>query len=413
MSRKIAIIGAGQSGLQTGIGLLKQGFQVTMLSNRTQDDIRSGRVTSSQCMFDMALNTERELGLNFWENDCPPVEGIGLTVPNPERPGEKLIDWAAPIDNKAQSVDQRLKMPVWMDEFVRLGGELVFKDAGIEELEELTASHDLVLLAAGKGDIVRQFERDAERSVFDKPQRALALTYVHGMEPKEPFSRVTFNLIPGVGEYFCFPALTLTGPCEIMVFEGIPGGPMDCWGDVETPEQHLARSLEIVKTYCPWEAERCKNIQLTDDNGVLAGRFPPTVRKPVLTLPSGRKVLGMADALVVNDPITGQGSNNGAKCSKIYLDSIIARGDQVYDEEWMKATFEAYWAYAEDVVRWTNSILLPPEEHTLNLLGAAQQAPELARTIANGFNNPVDLMPWWTNAEACNQVVGEFFKKEA
>ncbi len=413
MSRKIAIIGAGQSGLQTGIGLLKKGYQVTMLSNRTQDDIRSGRVTSSQCMFDMALNTERELGLNFWENDCPPVEGIGLTVPNPERPGEKLIDWAAPIDHKAQSVDQRLKMPVWMDEFVRLGGELVFQDAGIDELEELAASHDLVLLAAGKGEIVRQFERDAERSVFDKPQRALALTYVHGMEPKKPFSRVTFNLIPGVGEYFCFPALTLSGPCEIMVFEGIPGGPMDCWGDVETPQQHLARSLEILNTYCPWEAERCKNIQLTDDNGVLAGRFPPTVRKPVMTLPSGRKVLGMADALVVNDPITGQGSNNGAKCSKIYLDSIIDRADQAFDENWMKDTFEKYWAYAEQVVSWTNSILLPPEEHTLNLLGAAQQSPDLAKTIANGFNNPVNLMPWWTNADACNQVVAEFFKKEA
>ncbi len=413
MSRKIAIIGAGQSGLQTGIGLLKKGYQVTMLSNRTQDDIRSGRVTSSQCMFDMALNTERELGLNFWENDCPPVEGIGLAVPNPERPGEKLIDWAAPIDHKAQSVDQRLKMPVWMDEFVRLGGELVFQDAGIDELEALAASHDLVLLAAGKGEIVRQFERDAERSVFDKPQRALALTYVHGMEPKKPFSRVTFNLIPGVGEYFCFPALTLSGPCEIMVFEGIPGGPMDCWGDVETPQQHLARSLEILNTYCPWEAERCKNIQLTDDNGVLAGRFPPTVRKPVMTLPSGRKVLGMADALVVNDPVTGQGSNNGAKCSKIYLDSIIARADQAFDEDWMKDTFETYWAYAEQVVNWTNSILLPPEEHTLNLLGAAQQSPDLAKTIANGFNNPVDLMPWWTNGDACNQVVAEFFKKEA
>ncbi len=413
MSRKIAIIGAGQSGLQTGIGLLKKGYQVTMLSNRTQDDIRSGRVTSSQCMFDMALNTERELGLNFWENDCPPVEGIGLTVPNPERPGEKLIDWAAPIDHKAQSVDQRLKMPVWMDEFVRLGGELVFQDAGIDELEALAASHDLVLLAAGKGEIVRQFERDAERSVFDKPQRALALTYVHGMEPKKPFSRVAFNLIPGVGEYFCFPALTLSGPCEIMVFEGIPGGPMDCWGDVETPQQHLARSLEILNTYCPWEAERCKNVQLTDDNGVLAGRFPPTVRKPVMTLPSGRKVLGMADALVVNDPITGQGSNNGAKCSKIYLDSIIDRADQAFDENWMKDTFEKYWAYAEQVVSWTNSILLPPEEHTLNLLGAAQQSPDLAKTIANGFNNPVNLMPWWTNADACNQVVAEFFKKEA
>jgi 3-hydroxyisobutyrate dehydrogenase-like beta-hydroxyacid dehydrogenase len=34
MTRKIAIVGAGQSGLQTGIGLLKAGYDVSILSNR-------------------------------------------------------------------------------------------------------------------------------------------------------------------------------------------------------------------------------------------------------------------------------------------------------------------------------------------------------------------------------------------
>ncbi|ATJ81549.1 styrene monooxygenase/indole monooxygenase family protein [Halomonas beimenensis] len=413
MTRRIAIVGAGQSGLQTGIGLLKHGYQVTLLSNRTAEQIRGGRVMSSQCMFDRALQTERDLGLNFWERDCPPVEGIGMTVPDPDREGAKAIDWAARLDRPAQSVDQRLKMPVWMDEFERLGGELVIRDAGIDDLEELAASHDLVLVAAGKGDIVRLFERDAERSRFDKPQRALALTYVQGMTPREPFSRVAFNLIPGVGEYFAFPALTLNGPCEIMVFEGIPGGPLDCWQDVSTPEQHLARSLELLRTFAPWEAERCQDVQLTDDQGILAGRFPPTVRQPVATLPSGRRVMGIADALVVNDPITGQGSNNGAKCSRVYLDAILARGEQAFDADWMHATFETYWGYARDVVSWTNSLLLPPEEHILNLLGAAEESPSLASVLANGFDNPPDFLPWWLDARACDHFVNDHMKKGA
>ena len=73
--------------------------------------------------------------------------------------------------------------------------------------------------------------------------RALALTYVKGMEPRAEYSAVCFNLVPGVGEYFVFPALTTTGDCQIMVFEGIPGGPMDCWGDVTTPEE-LRPALE-------------------------------------------------------------------------------------------------------------------------------------------------------------------------
>ncbi|MFD1807895.1 styrene monooxygenase/indole monooxygenase family protein [Gemmobacter lanyuensis] len=84
---------------------------------------------------------------------------------------------------------------------------------------------------------------------YEAPQRALALTYVKGMTPREGHSAVCFNLIPGVGEYFVFPALTTSGPCEIMVMEGIPGGPMDCWADVKTPADHLARSKQIVETY--------------------------------------------------------------------------------------------------------------------------------------------------------------------
>ncbi|MBV1789099.1 FAD-binding oxidoreductase [Marinobacterium sp. D7] len=405
MTRKIAIVGAGQSGLQTGIGLLKAGYEVSILSNRTGEQIKAGKVMSSQCMFDMALQNERDLGINFWENDCPPVEGIGLRVPDPANAGSNLIEWAARLDKPAQSVDQRVKMPVWMDEFVRLGGDLQIRDVDIDVLEELAQAYDLVLVAAGKGDIVGLFERDSVRSTFDKPQRALALTYVHGMQPVEPFSRVAFNLIPGVGEYFCFPALTNSGPCEIMVFEGVPGGPMDCWQDVQTPQQHLARSLEIINTFAPAEAKRCQSVELTDDNGVLAGRFPPTVRKPVATLPSGRKIMGIADALVVNDPITGQGSNNASKCCRIYLDAIKARGDRPFDENWMQATFESYWAYANGVVDWTNSLLLPPPQHILELLGAAQQSASLAARIANGFNDPTGFMPWWKDPAACADVI--------
>lgn len=392
--RRIAIVGAGQSGLQLGLGLLETGYDVTIVTNRTADDIRQGKVMSSQCMFHTALQTERDVGLNFWEEQCPAVEGIGFTLVNPET-GDAAFSWSARLERYAQSVDQRVKMPYWMEEFERRGGKLIIQDVGIDELEQLTADYELVLLAAGKGEVVKQFERDEERSTFDKPQRALALTYVTGMKPMSPYSRVSFNVIPGVGEYFCFPALTVTGPCEIMVFEGIPGGPMDRWQEAKTPEQHLQMSKDILNQYLPWEAERCQNIELTDSAGYLAGRFPPGVRKPILTLPSGRQVFGMADALVVNDPITGQGSNNAAKCSKIYFDAILAQDTQAFSPEWMQQTFERYWAYAEKVVAWTNSLLVPPAPHTIELLGAASQNQAIASSIANNFDDPRKFAPWW------------------
>ncbi|WP_218509838.1 styrene monooxygenase/indole monooxygenase family protein [Variovorax sp. dw_308] len=407
--RKIMIVGAGQSGLQLGLGLLAAGYEVSLVTNRTGEDIRTGKVMSSQCMFHTSLQIERDLGLNQWERECPTVDGISLAVPNPEQKGAKLIDWGARLRSPAQSVDQRVKIPGWMDAFKEAGGELIVKDAGVDDLETYAKSHDLVIVSSGKGEISKLFERDAAKSTFDKPQRSLALTYVTGMRPREPFSAVCFNLIPTVGEYFVFPALTTTGPCEIMVFEGIPGGPMDCWADVKTPEEHLAKSKWILDTFLPWEAERCKDIQLTDDNGILAGRFPPTVRKPVATLPSGRKIMGMADVVVLNDPITGQGSNNAAKCADVYLKSIVEHGDKPVDHVWMQHTFDRYWyGYSQWVTQWTNMLLLPPPPHVLNLLGAAGAIPPLATAIVNGFDDPRTFFPWFADPAESERFIGQW-----
>ncbi|MEX5598858.1 styrene monooxygenase/indole monooxygenase family protein [Pseudophaeobacter sp. C1-32P7] len=406
--RKITIIGGGQSGLQLGLGLLKQGYKVRIVQNRTAEDIKTGRVMSSQCMFGESVQNERDLGIDFWtEDQCPPVEGISFAVPHPEEAGAKAIDWTGRLDRFAYSVDQRGKIPVWLEEFERLGGQLVIKEAGISDLELYAREDDLVLVASGKGDVGRLFERDAEKSPYDKPMRALALTYVTGMTPRPDHSAVCFNLIPGVGEYFVFPALTTTGPCEIMVFEGVPGGPMDCWGDVKSPEQHLAKSKEILSTFLPWEAERCTNIELTDDNGILAGRFPPTVRKPVATLPSGAKVLGIGDAVCLNDPITGQGSNNASKAAKVYMDRILARDDLPFDEAWMQGTFNAYWDYAQWVVNWTNMMLLPPPPHVLNIMGTACAEPRLANRITNGFDDPRDFFPWFADPQAAEAYLSQ------
>ncbi|OSO26465.1 hypothetical protein BV361_03792 [Pseudomonas syringae pv. actinidiae] len=39
---------------------------MTLTTNRTGEQIRNGKVMSSQCMFNTSLQTERDLGLNFW-----------------------------------------------------------------------------------------------------------------------------------------------------------------------------------------------------------------------------------------------------------------------------------------------------------------------------------------------------------
>lgn len=405
--RKITIIGGGQSGLQLGIGLLKNGYKVRVVQNRTAEEIEKGKVLSSQCMFHNAVQNERDLGIDFWSDTCPPVEGINFMVPSPEKPGEKVVDWVGRLDRNAYSVDQRVKIPRWMAEFEKLGGTITIKDAGISDLELYARQDDLVIVASGKGEIGRLFERDAVKSAYDKPMRALALTYVTGMTPRPVHSAVCFNLIPGVGEYFVFPALTTTGACEIMVFEGVPGGPMDCWGDVRTPAEHLATSKRILETFLPWEADRCRNVELTDDNGILAGRFPPTIRHPVATLPSGRQVLGLGDAVCLNDPITGQGSNNASKAAAVYLKRILDHGDRPFDAAWMQGTFDTFWDYAQWVVTWTNMLLLPPPPFILEIMGTACAIPSLAHRMANGFDDPRDFFPWFADPNAAAAYLGE------
>jgi len=391
--RKIVIIGGGQSGLQLALGLQQKGYEVTVVANRTPEQIFNGRVSSSQFMFHDSLQNERELGINFWEKDCPVTEGIAFTIPGPDR--TKALFWEAKLDHYGQSVDQRVKFSGWMKEFDKGGGNLVIQDAGPQDVDDYSRSNDLVIVAAGKGEINRMFERDPERSPFDKPMRALALTYVKNMVPRQPFTAVSFNLVPGVGEYFVFPALTTTGACEIMVFEGVPGGPMDCWNDVKTPAEHLAKSKWVLDTFMPLEGERCREVELTDDNGILAGRFAPTVRKPICRLPSGGLALGMGDVVTTNDPITGQGANTASKAAAIYMRCILERGNRPFDAGWMQQTFEEFWNYAQWVTKWTNSLLVPPEPQILQLMGAASQIPPLAARIANGFNNPPDYSPWW------------------
>jgi len=405
MSR-ILIVGAGQAGLQLGLGLLQQGHDVTVVSNRTPEDIRDGRVMSSQCMFDAALQHERDLDLNGWESECPTIEGISLAVPAPEGSG-KAIDWASRLDGYAQSVDQRVKFPGWMAELEQQGGRLVIHDVGVDDLERYTQENDLVIVAAGKGEIVRLFERDPSRSPYEQPMRALALTYVTGMTARPEYTAVSFNLIPTVGEYFVFPALTTTGACEIMVFEGIPGGPMDCWGDVTTPAEHLAKSKWILETFMPWEAERCRDIELTDPNGILAGRFPPTVRAPVAELPSGRSVLGLADSVMLNDPITGQGSNNASKMAAAYLEAI-ARHEGPYDRAFMADAFETFWNdYGQFTTAWTNALLAPPPEHVLKLFAAGNASSEIAHRFANGFDDPRDYFEWFMFPDKADAYMAE------
>lgn len=404
--RKVLIVGAGQAGLQLGLSLRSHDYDVTIMSARTPDEIRGGRIMSGQCMFDPALQHERDYGLNLWEQRTPKIEGIGFSVASPDN--GRAVDWLGRLNDYAQSVDQRVKMAGWLELFEEWGGTVVYRGATTSDVDSLTAKYDLVIIAAGKGELAQIFDRDPSRSPYTSAQRVLSMVYVKGMTPRPEYPTmraVYFNTIPEVGELFIVPCFTVSGPCEILCFEGIPGGPLDCWQDRPPPNAHLRRMLELMCQYVPWEYERCTSIELTDDQATLMGGFPPVVRQPVGTLPSGGRVLGIADAVVANDPITGQGSNNASQCAAAYLASILQRGDDAFDEAWMQRTFDQYWSNAQHTTIWTNAMLAPPPEHVMTLLRAAGTYPEIAHRFVNGFADPSDFRYWFLDPNKAEQYL--------
>ena len=104
-------------------------------------------------MFDARCSTSAISASNFWDGECPPIEGLSFSVPAPDGTGGKAIDCAAQLDRPAQSVDQRLKMPRWMDELERRGGKVELHEATLADLERYAHENDLVIVAAGKGEI--------------------------------------------------------------------------------------------------------------------------------------------------------------------------------------------------------------------------------------------------------------------
>ena len=183
MSRSIAVIGAGQAGLQLALGLATEGFDVRLVTDRSGDDILNGRVLSTQCMFDTALQTERDLGANLWEDECPQIHGIRYSVGAPD--GTLALQFAGRLDAYAHSVDQRLKMPGWMQLFEERGGTIDYRPVDVAYAEEIAARHDLVVIASGKGDFARElatiFPRVDDESPYGRPQRQLAVAYVHDL----------------------------------------------------------------------------------------------------------------------------------------------------------------------------------------------------------------------------------------
>jgi flavin reductase (DIM6/NTAB) family NADH-FMN oxidoreductase RutF/flavin-dependent dehydrogenase len=398
----VAVVGAGPAGTTLALGLLQHGCQVTLVTDRTAEEIRAGSVMSSQVTFESALEVEAAFGIPAL---LPPAPRIGRMAFDVTYGDGTTTAFTTPLAAPARSVDLRVKVPALLEAVERLGGKVVVRQAGADDVEELAASHDLVVVSTGRGGLVELFPVDPERSPYDRAQRSAALTYLRGGRGADDTFR--YHVVDGVGECFTCPGLTVDGPCDIVVVTSTPGGPLDVWGDVTTPPEHLERLHAVLARWFPAEADRLAGAELVDEGGSLRGSFRPVVRRPVGTLPSGAHVLGMADVVVLNDPLTSQGANNAIKSAASYLDAIVNH-DGAYDAGWMEQTFANFWrGWAQFATTWTNDWLRPLAPHQREALAAAAALPDVAERIAAGFDDARLFDPWWFDADATGAFLDE------
>lgn len=407
--RSIGIVGAGQAGIVLAAELLQAGYRVSLYSDRTPEDYLADRGRPTACLFRDQVERERALGLNFWDDEAPPVEGIHLDLCTPDR----LVAFsvAAPFRSPGLAVDQRLKFSRGIQELERHGATVVTGDVSLDGLDALTEQHDLVVVTAGRGAFGQDlFARDPSRSTYDRPRRRLFMINIHHYDlaagSGHEYGKFTF--LPGVVEIFWVPFYDKdVGVAKSVVLEAVPGGPADRFGEVTTAEEGLGLLRALVHEYFPWEDGFLAPAKPTSPITWLKGGLVPTVRAPVATLPSGRHVLGLGDAVVLNDPIAGQGANNATRMAGFFADRIVERGDAPFDPEWLTERFDEFWARARFVNDFTNTMLEPLKGFQQDLLLAASRKPAIAERIFEGFNDPSSLAPWFFEPDPARAFLAE------
>jgi len=401
--RKIAIIGAGQAGLILGVGLVDAGYSVTLFSDRTPEAIEHSRPMGTPILFPDALQIERDLGLNLWDEFSPNCVEFRSEMCSPQ--GESLITLSTTLEQFWQGIDQRLKFPAWMQEFVKRGGELVIHDATLEDLEKYVQAYDLVVVSAGRGSFSNLFERDTQKSRHNQPKRYIGLAITTGLQGDSvDLQTARMTALPGIGEIIQYPFYAEDKLSTLLAFEAYFGEGMDQFSQAKSGQEVLELGKNLIQQLKPEYYEVVKDLELVDQQAWLKGAIMPIVRHPAGCLPSGAVVMGIGDVVLLHDPIAGQGANNATKMAHLVKQRIIEHGDRPFDEFWMQQVFDEFWNYAQHSRTLTDCLLTPPD-HLPEIMMAMTENSDILKDYLQGLNHPPSLSSWFFEPEAAKNYL--------
>lgn len=417
MPRNIAIVGSGISGLLVAHGLRKAGHNVTLYSDRSADQWLDSKPTGVAGRFAVALDYERELGLNFWEDAAYRTKGIYITLST--SPNNRVLTATAQLQRPGAAIDVRLQSHRWMNELEARGGRVVVERVTLERLDEIAAAADLCLVGVGRGPLCDIFERDRERSLVHEPPRYVAAVIAKPPVPTSddnPFMPVEFNICPEAGEIFWMPFFHKDhGRTWGILAEALPGGPFDVFRECQSAQQVLDTIRGLVGKRLPWALSKLAPLQVADEKGWVMGMILPSIRGPAARLANGTHVMALGDTAMSMDPVTGQGANNGTKMARHYVDAINAHGDKPFDEAFIHDTFESYWrAHGKATFEFANLFTKPMTPAGRMLFtaqyGSAEHNPhsverKVADLIAQNFVDPNTLTHCFQDVVAAHELL--------
>jgi len=414
--RDIAIVGSGIAGLVAAHALRRANQDVTIYTDRSAEQwLHESRPTGTAARFEMALAYERELGLNHWDAVAPRGEGVFLTFcPTLHKPLVTLLGRCA---RPFQAVDLRLQCHRWLGDF---DGRVVHESVTVERLDEIADKHELTIVAAGRAELSRLFERNEARSTYRERQRNLAMVITAGGPerlPGLPLLPVKFDFLGTDGEIFFIPYWHKDrGRSWNILVEAKPGSRMDRFKNVKTGDEAVALMKAVVTELFPWDEPFVRDMELADPLGWLTGAVTPAVRNPVGRLPSGRLVTALGDTAVSYDPIAAQGANSGIKQARQLVADILDHEKRPFNASWMRRTFETFWReHASHATAFSNLLLEPLTAPAKELLIAQygsdghvdnySGAQRIADAFFENFNDPASLTPAFTDMRLARETI--------
>lgn len=383
--------------------LQREGFDVTVYAAATPDEQRSARLPNNVARFGPTQRREAELGVAFWPAQDYAMHCAHVRVRDGDR---DPVAFRGDLFEPATFVDFRLYLPRLLEEVERRGATVKIGAVDATALDAIAARHDLVVVSTGRAGLSNVFERIVERSPYHEPQRRILAGYFNGVAQPDPIG-LHFEVVAGCGEIFQTPVLTFSGPVTGLTFEAIPNGPWDSVVRADytngDPGRVIEPILALVRDYSPEIAARidAAHFELVRPLDLLQGAIVPCVRRAWARLQSGAVVVAVGDALVVNDPLTGQGANL-ASCCAFELGRLILEAEH-FDE-----TFANRWearaaVLTANTTEWTNSFLAGPEPHVQRLMERAQQHQPIADAFANNFADPTYMWDCIATPEAASR----------